>query len=449
MPGGSVNGRPFREGPDSYSRTGIPCGNPKRFQSREVIKMGVQNQNALSRSLIGPIEDIETESDRQLQNLLQKQLHTDITIQEQFNQHKKFSDGVSHFSSTDSLSGTVSLQEYKGLSQLDGYLVELKQCGLTEEEIELKLEDMGHSKSKKLRLNLEPGVRESKLLAIGKKIAAKKKQLEEADHFAGAKKMGRHEMDLEKAISHNSDRAKLLSCLLTTYSDHHAAANSDDPMDHLPEILEAVTKRGQTKASRRKRRHDLKDKTIYDEGDAYMTDPSGISNERDRSSSQEDMSPGCSTNCSDMHIICESKETTENSADNVVNDNNEQSSNLKSLSGKIDSIPEEEIIKERLTIEDIQQLTRFKDYTPGHPTQVLYLKNLPGKVCEEDLIRLFIRFQKVDGPKIIFKLMKGRMKGQAFITFDSITSATEALQLANGYNLKGKPVIIQYGKKIS
>lgn len=47
-------------------------------------------------------------------------------------------------SSTDSLSGTVSLQEYKGLSHLDGLLLELKQCGLTEDEIELKLEDMGH-----------------------------------------------------------------------------------------------------------------------------------------------------------------------------------------------------------------------------------------------------------------------------------------------------------------
>lgn len=225
-------------------------------------------------------------------------------------------------------------------------------------------------KTKKLRLNLEPGVRESKLLTIENKIAAKKKQLEEADHFAGAKKMSRHEMDLERAISQNSERAKQLSCLLTNCGGHPAPANSEDPMDHLPEILEVVTKRGQAKASSRKRRRDLSDKTVQIKTDPNMTDLKGIYEERERSLSQTDFPCKCSTNCNDIDMIGGSKETTKNYANSVTDDNNEQRSSLKSLSGKIESIPEEEILKERLTIAEIQQLPRFKDYTPGDPTQV-------------------------------------------------------------------------------
>ena len=53
---------------------------------------------------------------------------------------------------------------------------------------------------------------------------------------------------------------------------------------------------------------------------------------------------------------------------------------------------------------------------PLSTTQTLYLKNLNPKVSEADLVALFIKFQHKDGPKIVFRLMKGRMKGQAFVT---------------------------------
>ncbi|KAK3755860.1 hypothetical protein QZH41_014318 [Actinostola sp. cb2023] len=102
----------------------------------------------------------------------------------------------------------------------------------------------------------------------------------------------------------------------------------------------------------------------------------------------------------------------------------------------------------------------------------LYLKNLNPKVTEEDLVSLFARFQREEGPKIVFRLMKGRMKGQAFVTFEGAIgklaavliiyqekleipvgktndpeTATKALNLVNGYQLNGKPLIIQYGRQ--
>lgn len=52
--------------------------------------------------------------------------------------------------------------------------------------------------------------------------------------------------------------------------------------------------------------------------------------------------------------------------------------------------------------------------------QVLYLKNLSSSIKESDLVALFSKYQERDKPKIIYKLMeKGKMRGQAFITFPS------------------------------
>ena len=51
--------------------------------------------------------------------------------------------------------------------------------------------------------------------------------------------------------------------------------------------------------------------------------------------------------------------------------------------------------------------------------QVLFLKNLSAKVKREDLVALFNRYHTNSSEKIDYKLMTGRMKGQAFVTFQS------------------------------
>ena len=57
---------------------------------------------------------------------------------------------------------------------------------------------------------------------------------------------------------------------------------------------------------------------------------------------------------------------------------------------------------------------------------MLYVKNLSPRVTEADLVALFVRYQRPEGPKIIFKLMTGRMKGQAFVTFPGGSHSCEA-----------------------
>ncbi|NP_001381052.1 RNA-binding protein 41 isoform 13 [Homo sapiens] len=80
----------------------------------------------------------------------------------------------------------------------------------------------------------------------------------------------------------------------------------------------------------------------------------------------------------------------------------------------------------------------------GH--MVLYLKNLSPRVTERDLVSLFARFQEKKGPPIQFRMMTGRMRGQAFITFPNKEIAWQALHLVNGYKLHGKILVIEFGK---
>ncbi|KAJ7971831.1 U11/U12 small nuclear ribonucleoprotein 65 kDa protein [Quillaja saponaria] len=110
----------------------------------------------------------------------------------------------------------------------------------------------------------------------------------------------------------------------------------------------------------------------------------------------------------------------------------------------------EELQSGKLPPEEILSLPMFKNYTAGNPTSVLYIKNLAKDVINEDFYFIFGSFfGSMDAAKsgLHVKLMQeGRMRGQAFVTFPSIELAHHALNLANGYVFKGKPLIIQFGR---
>lgn len=113
----------------------------------------------------------------------------------------------------------------------------------------------------------------------------------------------------------------------------------------------------------------------------------------------------------------------------------------------VKEIPEKEIVKNRLSQDEIRNLPsgKFVNYSPGTPSHVLYIKNLCREVTEADLAALFVRYQCTQQP-LLFRLMKrGRMKGQAFVTFNDVETSSNALLLLNGYKLKGKPMVIHFG----
>jgi len=86
---------------------------------------------------------------------------------------------------------------------------------------------------------------------------------------------------------------------------------------------------------------------------------------------------------------------------------------------KVEPLPLQLIGRNKLNAEDIQAIPRFANYTPGDPSSTLYLKNLHHKVTEEDLMAVFGYYQTQSGGKLTFRLLTGKMKGQAFVEFPS------------------------------
>ncbi|KAH6755478.1 RNA-binding family protein [Perilla frutescens var. hirtella] len=110
----------------------------------------------------------------------------------------------------------------------------------------------------------------------------------------------------------------------------------------------------------------------------------------------------------------------------------------------------EELNSGKLPPEEILSLPKFKNYSAGDPTPVLYIKNLAKDVVIDDLYFIFGSFfGSVDAAKsnLTVKLMQeGRMRGQAFVTFPTIELARNTLSAVNGFVFKGKPIVIQFGR---
>lgn len=93
--------------------------------------------------------------------------------------------------------------------------------------------------------------------------------------------------------------------------------------------------------------------------------------------------------------------------------------NSSQCSSHIEPLPLQLIHRHKLTNEQIKALPRFADHKPGEPTNILYLKNLHPKVTVEDLQAIFGHHQSQTSEKFKFRVLTGRMKGQAFVEFPS------------------------------
>mmetsp|Transcript_41294 Transcript_41294/g.78944 ORF Transcript_41294/g.78944 Transcript_41294/m.78944 type:complete len:478 (+) Transcript_41294:159-1592(+) len=104
----------------------------------------------------------------------------------------------------------------------------------------------------------------------------------------------------------------------------------------------------------------------------------------------------------------------------------------------------------RMPLCDLAGDPKFQKYHPGEASCILYLKNLARGVTEEDLVWLFgncFESKARCTDQMHLRLMQeGRMKGQAFATFPSVQLAQLGMETAHRVVLKGKPVIVQFGR---
>jgi U11/U12 small nuclear ribonucleoprotein SNRNP65 len=112
-------------------------------------------------------------------------------------------------------------------------------------------------------------------------------------------------------------------------------------------------------------------------------------------------------------------------------------------------ISEAELNANRITMEQIKAIPRFQDWEPGLPSSKLFVKNLAPKLAEFDLARIFGRFSRTGlGDDVSVRLMtRGKMHGQAFVTFPDVEMAQKALDQVLGFLLHDRPIILVFGKQ--
>lgn len=117
-----------------------------------------------------------------------------------------------------------------------------------------------------------------------------------------------------------------------------------------------------------------------------------------------------------------------------------------------DLITDQELESNRIPTDKWSEYPVFKNYSMGdHQSHRLYVKNIHRKVLLRDLYRLFARYIHLDNYDHVDKfgivyMEKGRMRGQAFVTYPEVTQASLALTSTNGFMFHDRPIVVQYGR---
>lgn len=160
----------------------------------------------------------------------------------------------------------------------------------------------------------------------------------------------------------------------------------------------------------------------------------------------------------DMHVQSkiELKITTDslNSVNDIEQNNGKTSNSEETVAVAASNqtvITEEELTKNRISLKDLSIFPVFKDYHPGAPTSKLYIKNIAKTVEESDLEYIYKRYTEevlecAENHFDIRLMKEGRMKGQAFVTLNSVELAQKAVKETNGYVLKDKPLVVVFAK---
>ncbi|XP_015117482.1 RNA-binding region-containing protein 3 isoform X2 [Diachasma alloeum] len=118
---------------------------------------------------------------------------------------------------------------------------------------------------------------------------------------------------------------------------------------------------------------------------------------------------------------------------------------------KREFITSEELAANRISANDQRLLPVYQNYHPGKASCRLYIKNLSKHVEVDDLHYIYKRYvlpglNNSESQYDVRLMQEGRMKGQAFVTFQNMGQAQLALNETNGYILKDKPMVVQFAK---
>lgn len=372
------------------------------------------------------LEELETEGERQLKSLLQHQLDTSVSIEECVSKKKSFAPGTMYKPFGKEAAGTMTLSQFQTLHEKDQETASLRELGLNETEILIWKSHVSGEKRTKLRAT--PEAIQKRLEDIKERISERQRILCLPQRFSKSKQLTRREMEIEKSLFQGTDRHSFLKALY--YQDEPPKKNKGDPMNNLEHFYrETIMKK------RLEEFQLLRGESFACHSLVSAASVSGSGTAEKPSLLQDKGKQAAQGKGPRLHVA------------KLIDFPTEQYwIGPKTLKQPIEFIPEDEIQRNRLSEEEIRNIPMFSSYNPGEPNKVLYLKNLSPRVKERDLISLFARFQEKKGPPIQFRMMTGRMRGQAFLTFPNKDIAWQALHQINGYKLYGKILVIEFAK---
>uniref|UniRef100_A0A3P8RR76 RNA-binding protein 41 n=1 Tax=Amphiprion percula TaxID=161767 RepID=A0A3P8RR76_AMPPE len=345
----------------------------------------------------GPLlEEQETEGQRQLHSLLLQQLHTDIDIDRCVAKRQCFAPAALYRPFGEQAAGVRSLSQFQALQDGEKELAGLRELGLTDTEIQLWQSRDVPEATEKVR---PPEDRtQQRLQVIRDKMEARAELLSRPQRFAASRPLSRREMEIEQALFQGNDR---------------------------PGFLTALYHRGMEDVLRSEKRASLQNSEGESPAASHLNTHRTASNQSQDSQKDGD----------------QSKDDSDHQS--------EPRDGRSSSSGQCGSetLTDEEILKNRQSEEEIRNIPRFRNYQPGKPSKVVCVKNLSAQASVAQLVALFSRFERQNSPPVVYRLLTGRMKGQAFITLPDAETAQNALQLVHGYRLLGKPLVVEFGRE--
>ncbi|KFV41263.1 RNA-binding protein 41, partial [Gavia stellata] len=358
------------------------------------------------------LEDLETEGERQLKSLLHHQLDTTVSIEQCKSKRRCFAPAAFYKPFGEEAAGALTLSQFQALQESNKETASLRELGLSDSEILLWKNQASTGKGS--GLGAAPEATRDRLHAIQEKMEERLPQ-----RFAGSKQLSRREMEIENALFQGTDRHSFLRALYHQDDTQKRVTDEKDPMVHLESVYQELLSKKRPEEVQPIKSDPCLCPSLAPQGP--VAEESSLPDQEEQAEQARSPSlPATSPHQSPPTLVI--------------------------IKEPVEFVPEEEICKNRLSEEELRNIPRFSSYHPGDPNKVLYLKNLGPRVTMKDLVSLFARFQKEDSPPIQFRLLSGRMRGQAFITFPDTEMAQDAMLLVNGYNLQGKPLVIEFGK---
>ncbi|XP_061106501.1 RNA-binding protein 41 [Conger conger] len=416
-------------------------------------------------------EEQETEGQRQLHSLLLQQLDTEADIERCVAKRRCFAPAALYRPFGEQAAGVRSLTQFRALQDGEQELASLRELGLTEPEMQLwRTRDLPEAGGKSGGIRAAPGARQQRLQVIREKMAAREQLLSLPQRLSASRPLSRREMEIERALFHGSERLGFLSALYHQEEAAQSSGDSSSSSGRMDQVYRDVLK-DETLAA-----PPLSVKSEEESPSDSQLKPESSCDQKQRQNGTSDprstdaQTQGCPgpdpAACQTEDLLGDSQKPAGHTQCPMKGDGAPLARQRKisasqpigrldsvtrlgpggplAVSGSVEHVSEDQIRENRETEAGIRSIPRFQNYQRGEPSEVLCVRNLSPRASLSQLVSLFSRFQPPPGPPLLYRLLTGRLKGQAFITFPDTQKAEAALDLLNGYRLLEKPLVIEF-----